>query len=77
MFGGRDENALAHEAGGVADALDVFPTGGNWEIVQVGAAEYNTGTSGGWYHAKFYGYTRMKTDSAYLDRLLNSRFELH
>ena len=44
MFGGGDEHALAHEAGGVADFGDVAADGGDFEVVEVGAAEDDAGT---------------------------------
>ena len=46
MLGGGDEHALAHEAGGVADLGDVAADGGNFEVVEVGAAEDDAGTGG-------------------------------
>ena len=48
MFSRRDEYALTHQAGGVADPGNIFPVGGDTKPVEVGAAEYNTssGTSG-------------------------------
>ena len=39
VLGGLDEDALAHERGGVADAGDVAAGGGDLEVVEVGAAE--------------------------------------
>ncbi len=39
MFGGLDEDALAHERGGVGDACYVAAGGGDLEVVEVGAAE--------------------------------------
>ena len=41
VFGGGDEHALAHEAGGVADLGDVAAVGGNLKVVEVGAAKDN------------------------------------
>ena len=46
LFGGGDEHALAHEAGGVADLGDVATYCGNFEVVEVGAAE-NDARAGG------------------------------
>ena len=46
MLGGGDEHALAHEAGGVADLGDVAADGGNFEVVEVGAAEDDAGAGG-------------------------------
>ena len=39
VLGGGDEDALAHEAGGVADLGDVAADGGDFEVVEIGAAE--------------------------------------
>src|SRR5581483_8886425 len=39
MLGGGDEHALPHEAGGVANLGDVAADGGNFEVVEIGAAE--------------------------------------
>ena len=39
MFGGGDKNALAHQAGGVADLGHVAADGWNLKVVEVGAAE--------------------------------------
>ena len=46
MFGGGDQHALAHQAGGVADLGHVASGRGNLEVVQVGAAEDDAGTGG-------------------------------
>ena len=39
MFGGGDENTLPHQTGGIADALDLLPTGRDREVVEIGTAE--------------------------------------
>ena len=41
-----DEDALAHERGGVRDASDVAAGGGDFEVVEVGAAEDDAGAGG-------------------------------
>jgi len=41
---GGDEDALTHEAGGVADLGDVAADGGDFESVEIGAAEDDAGT---------------------------------
>ncbi len=46
VFGGGDEDALAHEAGGVGDLGDVAAVGGDLEVVEVGAAEDDAGAGG-------------------------------
>src|SRR5258708_7474942 len=43
MLGGRDQHALAHQAGGVADLLHVAPTSGDGETLQVGTDEDDAG----------------------------------
>jgi len=48
MFGGGKQDALLHEAGGVADAGDVVAMGFDWEIVEVDAAEDDPGVRGSW-----------------------------
>ena len=63
MFRGGNQNALPHEAGSVADALHVFPTGGYREVVEIGTAEYNSGPGRGRAPCEsFTGYSRVKTD---------------
>ena len=39
MLGRGDQNALPHQAGGVADARHVLITGGNAEVLKIGAFE--------------------------------------
>ena len=46
VFGGREKNALLHEACGVADAGDVVAVGLDMEIVEVDAAENYAGIRG-------------------------------
>jgi hypothetical protein len=43
MFGGGDQDALAHQAGGVADARHVAPEGGDGKIVEVGPEKNDAG----------------------------------
>src|ERR1035438_4937456 len=40
---GRDQDALAHQAGGIADARYMPPTGGDREAVEIGADENHAG----------------------------------
>src|SRR5260370_12729176 len=47
MLGGGEQNALFHEARGIADASDVVPLRFDREIVQVNAAKHDTGIGGG------------------------------
>ena len=46
MLGGGDENALAHQAGGVGDLGDVAADGLDLEVVEIGAAKDDPGTGG-------------------------------
>jgi hypothetical protein len=46
MLGGLDKDALAHEGGGVADACDVAAGGGDFKVVEIGAAEDDAGAGG-------------------------------
>ena len=39
MLGSGDEDALAHQAGGVGDLRDVAADGLDFEVVEIGAAE--------------------------------------
>jgi hypothetical protein len=48
VLSGGEQDALLHEAGGVADASDVVAVGFDWEIVEVDAAEDYTGIRGSW-----------------------------
>jgi hypothetical protein len=51
VLGGLDEDALAHEGGGVGDASDVATGGGDFEVVEVGAAEDDAWACGGGHEA--------------------------
>jgi len=46
VLGGGDEDALAHEGGGVGDLGDVAAGGGDLKVVEVGAAEDDAGAGG-------------------------------
>jgi hypothetical protein len=46
VFGGGKQNALLHEAGGVADASDIVAVGFDGEIVEIDAAKNDTGIRG-------------------------------
>lgn len=53
MFGGGEQDALFHEAGGVADPGDVVAVGFDGEIVKVDAAEDDAGIRGSWMKTEF------------------------
>ncbi len=63
MFGGGDEDAFAHQAGGVADLGDVAAGGFDFEIVEVGAAKDDAGPSGGGEQTHLHWGAAVKTDS--------------
>ena len=46
VFGGRDQDALAHQAGGVSDFGDVAADRLNFEVVEIGAAKEDSGARG-------------------------------
>ncbi len=46
VLGGLDEDRLAHEGGRIADLGDVAAGGGDFEVVEVGAAEDDAGAGG-------------------------------
>lgn len=52
MLGGGEQDALLHEAGGVADAGDVVAVSFDWEIVEIHAAENDAGVGGSGLKAK-------------------------
>ena len=47
MLGGRDQHALLHQAGGVADAGHVAAGGFDFEAIEISAAEDDAGAGGG------------------------------
>src|SRR5258708_38925833 len=52
MLGGGEQNALFHEARGVADASDVVPLRFDREIVKVNAAEHDARVGGSGHQAE-------------------------
>ena len=77
MFGGGNQNALAHEAGGVRDAGDVLPGGGEGEIPKVGSKEDDAGASGGGADFDVYRNAVVQTNARYGDRAGNRLFKVH
>ena len=71
VLGGGDQHALAHQAGGVADARHVPPTGGDREVVQIGAHEDDAGGGGSGKDPDVYGNAAVKPDAAGFDRALH------
>ncbi len=77
MFGGGNQYALAHEAGGVGNASDVLPGGGEGEIPEVGAEEDDAGTGGGGPDFDIYRNAMVQTNARYGDRAGNRLFKVH
>ncbi len=76
VFGSRDQYALAHQRGGVADFGDVAASGGNFVVVEVGAAEDDTRTGGRGDAAQVDFSTGVQTHTAKLQRFLDRVLEL-
>jgi hypothetical protein len=75
MLGGGQEDALLHEAGGVADAGDVVAMGFDGEIVEVDAAENNAGIRGSRLKAELGVDAGVETHTLGFYRVLNSGLE--
>jgi len=76
VLGGRDEDALAHERGGVGDFRDVAACCRNLEVVQVCAAEHDAGASGCRDEAEGDFCARVQPDAREVERGLDGVFEL-
>ena len=76
MLGGRDEHALAHQAGGVADPGNVFAVGGNAKPIEVGAAEQNTNRRASRANPHGGGQTAVQPHAAEFDRSEGRGLEL-
>ena len=76
MLGGGDEDALAHEAGGVGDLGDVAADGRDFEVVEVGAAEDDACAGGSGEESQLDGGAAMKTDSGKCDATRDCLFQL-
>ena len=74
MLRGGDEDALAHERCGVGDAGDVAAVGGDFKVVEVGAAEDDAGAGGCGDEAHADGSAGVKADAfkaeVFLQRVL-------
>ena len=76
VLGGGDEHALAHEAGGVADLGDVAAGGGDFEVVEVGAAEENAAAAGRGQQPHLDGSSAVQADAGELDCVGYGLFEM-
>ena len=76
VFGGLDENALAHEGSGVGDASDVAAGCGDFEVVEVGATEDDAGASWGGDEAHGDGGSRVQAHSVEVQRRMDGVLEL-
>ena len=76
MLGGGDEDALTHEAGGVADFGDVAAGGGNFESVEIGAAEDDAGTGGRGKQAHAHRSAAVEANAGELNRGGNRIFQV-
>jgi hypothetical protein len=75
MFGRRDQHALPHQAGGVADLLNMAPARGNGEAIEVGADEYDAGRRRRREDANADRNPGVQSHADGFDRSLNGSFE--
>ena len=79
VLGGGDQDALPHQAGGVADTRDVAPACGDVEIVKIGANENDACRDRRRQNANLNRYAAVETDSrglyGALDRRLKAQSE--
>ena len=75
MLGCGNQDALAHQAGGVAYFLNVTPAGGNLETAQIAANKDNTGGWGRWEDADTDGNARVKPHAGGRDGPLDRRLK--
>ena len=76
MLGGGDQDALAHQAGGVGDLGDVAADGLDFEVVEIDAAEEDTSAGRGREKSQMNGGAAMKTDSRKWDAAGDCLFQL-
>jgi hypothetical protein len=74
MFRGRDQDALFHQAGRIADAGYIAADGFNFKSIEVGTPKDNAGVGGSRKNAERYWGAGMQTYSAALDRITNCLF---
>jgi hypothetical protein len=76
VLGGLDEDALAHEGGGVGDARDIAAGGGDLEVVEVRTAEDDAGAGGRGNEAHGDFGAGVEADSLEVQRGLDGLLEL-
>jgi len=76
VLGGGDEDALAHEAGGVADFGDVPAGGGDFEIVEIGAPEDDSAAGRRWKKPHVNRGAAVETDAGELHGGRNGIFQM-
>ena len=76
MFRGGDQNALAHEAGGIADFGHVPADGGNFESIEIGAAKHDAGASRGGKQAHVNRRATVKANAGEFNRGGNCVFQV-
>jgi hypothetical protein len=75
MFRSRKQDALLHQAGGVADAGDVPAAGFDRKVVKIGAAKDDAGVGGSGNKAKVAKNAGMEANSFRRDFTLNGVLE--
>lgn len=68
VFGGLNQHALAHQAGGVAHLGHIASNGGNLEVVEVGAAKQDAASGGRGQQAHRDGRSAMQSNAGKADR---------
>ena len=74
VFRCGDEDALAHEGGGVGDAGDVAAVGGDFEVVEIGAAKDDARAGGGGNEAHADGCAAVQADALEVEWFLERVF---
>src|ERR1019366_5691826 len=75
VLSGGDQDALAHQAGGVTDACHMAPTGRYGEAVEIGTEEDHAGGGRGGEDANVHGHAGVKAYTGGLYRALDRGFK--
>lgn len=75
VLGGGEQDALLHEAGGVADASDVVAVGFDGKVVEIDAAENDAGVGGSWEKTNVGVDAGVEADPLAFDRTKNRGLE--